>query len=332
MPRNNVPVRRNASVDAGGDRAKGDRNLAGMVRIGAVSALGLMTFPVCGAEHCVSGTVGGGCTSSATPTTFPLSTDGSDPETWDPKREAQVVAPGDYRIIFENQNIRVQWVTVRAGAEEPMLDHPLPAILVVEPGISPADLVQRDVNGKSVGFGFVDAIQAPLVGVQPPQALHSVKNIGPTDGHLIRIEFKRGIPKLLHPKWTTETMPISTDGTDPKTWNPAMDGPSAAPANHKIIFENDTLRLQSVTVSPMSEEHYHDHPYPSVLVPDQAPPKELDRNRAGEEFDLSALAGLAPYAFVQPPEGLHSVKNLSATPDHLIRIEFKQGLPASWGK
>lgn len=92
-----------------------------------------------------------------------------------------------------------------------------------------------------------------------------------------------------------------------------------------MIFENRSLRIQSVSVAAKNEEPYHDHRYPSVLVVDKAPP-EIDRNRSGQEFDLSPFSAFAPYVLVQQPEGLHSVKNLGATPDDLIRIEFKRGL------
>lgn len=130
---------------------------------------------------------------------------------------------------------------------------------------------------------------------------------------MIRIEFKKGSPKLLHPEWTVDKMPISTDGSDPKSWDPKNEGSVAAPGNHPVIFENDILRVQSVSVSAMSEEPYHNHPYPSVLVVDQVP-REVDRNRSGAEFDLSSFAKFAPYAFVQPPESLHSVKNIDTSP------------------
>lgn len=302
--------------------------LTRVLSIGAICALGFAAAAAWAGENCVSANVGGGCAAApGASMSFPLSTDGTDPRAWNPKQEARIVAPESHKIIFENQNIRVIWITVRAGAQEPLHHHVLPAIVVIEPTVLPVNLVQRDSSGKPVDFGFVDALPTPWVGVQPPQAAHSIKNSGPSDAHLIRIEFKKGNPKLLHPEWTADKMPISTDGTDPKTWDPRKEALTAAPENHKLIFENDTLRVQSVTVPPLSEEPYHFHPSPSLLVVDQSPSQLIDRSPTGEAFDLSAFSTLEPYAFVQPPRSIHSVKNLTTTPNHLIRIEFKRGLP-----
>ena len=35
---------------------------------------------------------------------------------------------------------------------------------------------------------------------------------------------------------------ISMDGTDPATWDPALDGVFAAPENHSVLYEDDAIR------------------------------------------------------------------------------------------
>lgn len=45
-------------------------------------------------------------------------------------------------------------------------------------------------------------------------------------------------------------MPDHTDNLDPSSWDPAMDAVAAGPANHKVIFENDRLRVLEVTLEP----------------------------------------------------------------------------------
>jgi hypothetical protein len=41
---------------------------------------------------------------------------------------------------------------------------------------------------------------------------------------------------------------------DPSTWDPALDAVTAAPAHHKVLFENDQLRVLEVTLEPNDEE------------------------------------------------------------------------------
>jgi hypothetical protein len=128
--------------------------------------------------------------------------------------------------------------------------------------------------------------------------------------------------------------PISTDGSDPKTWDAKSDGPIAAPANHKVIFENENIRILSVTVLPGTQEPYHSHPNCSVLVFD-SPAKVADHNRAGEvtpRFVVASIPWLGksvssniPFVAVQPPQASHSIANNDTHVLHLIRIEMKKG-------
>ena len=50
-----------------------------------------------------------------------------------------------------------------------------------------------------------------------------------------------------------------------KWWTPENDALAAAPKNHKLLFENDEVRVLEVTVPPGVREPLHAHRYPSVL-------------------------------------------------------------------
>jgi hypothetical protein len=63
-------------------------------------------------------------------------------------------------------------------------------------------------------------------------------------------------------------MPTHTDGTDPATWDPNLDAVVAAPKHHRVIFENNKLRVLEVTLEPQDEEPLHHHRWPSVFVLD----------------------------------------------------------------
>lgn len=118
---------------------------------------------------------------------------------------------------------------------------------------------------------------------------------------------------------------------DPAGWDPALDAVAAAPANHKVLFENDRLRVLEVTLEPDEEEPTHHHRWPSVFVLDQvqgpvhdvAPdgtpqPPNRDVMQALQDWDGQGclVVRMAP----QPPG---RVFNASGKTVHGIRVEMK---------
>jgi len=59
-----------------------------------------------------------------------------------------------------------------------------------------------------------------------------------------------------------------------KTVVDATDAVAAAPANHKVVLENDTVRVLEARVPLHSKELPHTHPWPSVFFEDQSGPHE----------------------------------------------------------
>jgi quercetin dioxygenase-like cupin family protein len=124
-------------------------------------------------------------------------------------------------------------------------------------------------------------------------------------------------------------MPISTDGTDPTTWDPALDAVEAAPKNHKVIYEDSEIRVLSVTVAPGESEKLHHHRWPSIIVFDRLVPLE-NRDASGNlipRTNMQSLSAEPPMLFRVPPQAAHSVTNVGTTPLHLVRTEFKHGFP-----
>lgn len=119
--------------------------------------------------------------------------------------------------------------------------------------------------------------------------------------------------------------------SEPSTWPPELDAVVAAPKNHKVLFENDRLRVLEVILEPNEEEPVHHHRWPSLFVFDRikgpihdfAPNGEmLPPNRdvmvAFKEWDGQGclVANMAPQ-----PAG--RVLNASDQTLHGIRIEMK---------
>jgi hypothetical protein len=130
-------------------------------------------------------------------------------------------------------------------------------------------------------------------------------------------------------KTFAQDLPISTDGSDPKTWDPKQDAVASGKKNHVVIFEDSEIRVLSVTVAPGEVEIPHHHQWPSIIVYDR-PVKSENRDGKGNLLapKLPASDKVAlPRVIRVPPEALHSVYNLDTKPLHLTRIEFKHGFP-----
>jgi len=121
------------------------------------------------------------------------------------------------------------------------------------------------------------------------------------------------------------------DQTDPTQWDPKLDAVIAAPANHKVLFENDRLRVLEVILQPDEEEPTHHHRWPSVFVFDQvegpihdfAPdgtmmPPNRDVIQAVQAWD-----GQGCLVVHMAPQPAGRVLNASSKTLHGIRVEMK---------
>ena len=113
----------------------------------------------------------------------------------------------------------------------------------------------------------------------------------------------------------------STSNFD-KWWTPANDALAAAPEHHKLLFENDEVRVLEVTVLPGIREPLHSHRYPSVLYyVSAAHMKEYSPGRPAVDRGLKD-DGTVNFLPVGPP---HQMENLeSKKPLKAIRVELKQ--------
>jgi hypothetical protein len=120
--------------------------------------------------------------------------------------------------------------------------------------------------------------------------------------------------------------PMAYGKGNPADWPKEKDARIAAPGNHKVLLENDKVRVLDVTVAPGEVEAVHSHRWPSVLY-FMAAGDFIDRDANGKIiFDTRTLT--TPLAFpltmYKEPEAPHSVENLSKTITlHLVRVEMK---------
>ena len=120
--------------------------------------------------------------------------------------------------------------------------------------------------------------------------------------------------------------PAKYDSNDPATWPAALDATVAAPQNHKVVLENERVRVLEVTVQPGEREPVHGHKWPSVMYV-MAEDLIRDYDRDGKllyDSSTDKARMKTPYTIWMPPQAPHSVENLSKTPVRLLRVELKQ--------
>jgi len=113
---------------------------------------------------------------------------------------------------------------------------------------------------------------------------------------------------------------------NPAEWPAELDAVIAAPKNHKILLENDQVRVLEVYISPGEKEPVHHHKWPSVLYFQEAG-DFVDYDKDGNViFDTRTLPTplTFPLTMHKDAEAPHAVVNLSKTqPIRLIRVEMK---------
>ncbi|HKW17269.1 MAG TPA: hypothetical protein VJO35_07175 [Terriglobales bacterium] len=108
-------------------------------------------------------------------------------------------------------------------------------------------------------------------------------------------------------------------------WPENLDAVKAAPEIHKVIFENEHVRVLQVTIPPHGKEPIHVHCWPGTLYIQQAG-DVIDRDANGKVLFDSRQLKVKPkvpfveWALADPP---HSIENLDDLSLKLIRVENK---------
>jgi hypothetical protein len=121
---------------------------------------------------------------------------------------------------------------------------------------------------------------------------------------------------------------------DETEWHPDLDAVVAAPANHKVLFENEDLRVLEVTLLPGEEEPTHHHRWPSVFVFDQVQGPVHDISPDGTLLPpnrdvlraIQAWDGKGCLVVHMAPQPAGKVSNASGKLVHGIRVEMKKAV------
>jgi hypothetical protein len=109
-------------------------------------------------------------------------------------------------------------------------------------------------------------------------------------------------------------------------WPASLDAVAAAPGNHRVLLENDRVRVIEITVAPGEREPVHAHCLPSVsYVFYEGKYRDYDGQgnlvSEGKESPPDSQFPMTSWSEPVPP---HSFENLDTKPVHSLHIELKR--------
>lgn len=109
-------------------------------------------------------------------------------------------------------------------------------------------------------------------------------------------------------------------------WPDSLDALEAAPAYHRLLLENERVRVLEVRIRPGEFVPVHTHRWPSVVYVASGS-DFIRRDREGNVMFDSRKAGPPPVAPTTQwigPLAPHSVENIGNSEIHLIATELKE--------
>jgi hypothetical protein len=123
------------------------------------------------------------------------------------------------------------------------------------------------------------------------------------------------------------TLLAQVTGAADTAWPDELDAMAAAPQSHRVLLENEHVRVLEVTLQPGDREPVHTHRWPSTMVVDSAARIRYYDAEGKLAFetpqDRARPDGLS--ANWMGPEGPHAVENIDSVEFHAIRVELKPG-------
>jgi hypothetical protein len=112
------------------------------------------------------------------------------------------------------------------------------------------------------------------------------------------------------------------------SWPDSLDACAAAPESHRLLFENDDVRVLDTRIAPGETTPVHTHRWPGILyilsighfVRRDADGAVLVDTRLGGALPPPGTAVWTP---ALPP---HSLENVGSAGVHVINVELKNGL------
>ena len=294
--------------------------------------------------------------------------------------DAEIAAPEVHRLHYEDVHIQFLEVANPPGFKMRMHGHPNPSVFADNSGGGQAQngrqlralpQTQRfldpdsPLNGQHWRHGPAPSgFMYPTCTDADPQAPHLPQNGSDYPLHFYRIEFKRMDQDALRTQWRrwypSLSRPVRPGSRVSRAsavafspawpYSLAYDEVRAAPANFRILYQNDAVRLVEVGIRPGETVPMSGDPYPAVLAFDSLGAFDAIHNHIGvtdRQLDpASPLNGQGdgvapppagwqlPRCVTEAPRAPHELTNTTAVPIHYYRIEFKRidgdGIKTHW--
>jgi len=200
--------------------------------------------------------------------------------------DAVAAAPGNHKVILENEHVRVLEARVPLHSDEPAHTHFWPSVLF-EDKAGPGEPAFQNVNIRWSEAG--------------PRKKVVNRN---TAGHNLLIELK------------------SADCQPSKNLTlPATDGVTIHDPNITVALENEYVRVLSVRVPPGEKEPWHTHTWPAVVVYFRLPPSQR-LSPDGKTVPRAELKEMQ-ISYDANSQPVHSVENLGKVMYQAYRVELK---------
>jgi|SRR3954468_5488176 hypothetical protein len=111
-----------------------------------------------------------------------------------------------------------------------------------------------------------------------------------------------------------------------KEWPPELDAMIAAPQHHKLLLENDFVRVIDTLILPGEITNVHTHKWPASLYVISWSDFVRYDEKANIVFDSRTLSKkpLPESALWSDPLGPHALQNIGTDSMHIISVEVKR--------
>ena len=142
------------------------------------------------------------------------------------------VSPDVYKVLLDNEDVKVLEVTFEPGQSDNMHDHYPVTFYLLQGGKAQVTMPDGTVNEREIPSGFT--------GHQLEKVRHQVKNIGDSTIKLILVERKRE---------------QSTNYSEEKLILPE----EVSPDRYEVLLENEDVKAVMVTFPPGQGDNMHEH-------------------------------------------------------------------------
>ena len=142
------------------------------------------------------------------------------------------VSPDVYKVLLDNEDVKVLEVTFEPGQSDNMHDHYPVTFYLLQGGKAQVTLPDGTVNEGEFPTGFT--------GHNTEKVRHQVKNIGENTIKILLVERKKSHP---------------TSGTKEKLILPE----EVSPDVYQVVLENDDVKVLNVTFAPGQGDNVHEH-------------------------------------------------------------------------